>query len=59
MKRTALLWVAVAAVIIVIGGCSNTELYEDAGVRAAVRTRGRSRLGRGRCEPGERRRVCA
>ncbi len=25
MKRTALLWVAVAAVIIVIGGCSNTE----------------------------------
>ena len=26
MKRTALLWVAVAAVIIVIGGCSNTEL---------------------------------
>ena len=25
MKRTALLWVAVAAVIVVIGGCSNTE----------------------------------
>ena len=26
MKRTALLWVAVPAVIVVIGGCSNTEL---------------------------------
>ena len=25
MNRTGLLWVAVAAVIIVIGGCSNTE----------------------------------
>ncbi|HTM33013.1 MAG TPA: DUF4142 domain-containing protein [Vicinamibacterales bacterium] len=31
MKRTALLWVAVLTVIIVIGGCSNTEVTKGPG----------------------------
>ena len=59
MKRTGLLWVAVAAITVVISGCSKTEGTKPPSSEQPGGTPGRRRHGRGRCEREERRRLRA